>query len=195
MVRMEVAGLSLDKKTRAPILILKDLTGEKTLTIWIGAMEAMAISIFLNQVEVPRPLTHDLMLSSIEELGAQLLGVDIVRIEGGTYYAELDVDMQGKRSRIDCRPSDAVALALRAGIPILVAQNVLDEAGTESSKLHIQPDDPAVDGAAQMMRSAQNATKSREASRRMAQAGDHKRDEESLADLLKKMQPDTKYKM
>lgn len=194
MVRMEVAGLSLDKKTRAPILMLKDPAGERMLNIWIGAMEAMAISIFLNQVEVPRPLTHDLMLSSIEELGAQLLGVDIVRVENGTYFAELDVDMGGKRSRIDCRPSDAVALALRAGIPILVSDDVLEATTAESEKTP-QPSDPAKDGAAQMMRSAQNSEQTQIDSRRVAQAADRGNDDESLADLLKKMQPDTKYKM
>ncbi|WP_290924104.1 bifunctional nuclease family protein [Halodesulfovibrio sp.] len=194
MVRMEVAGLSLDKKTRAPILMLKDPAGERMLNIWIGAMEAMAISIFLNQVEVPRPLTHDLMLSSIEELGAQLLGVDIVRVENGTYFAELDVDMGGKRSRIDCRPSDAVALALRAGIPILVSDDVLEATNAEGEKAP-QPSDPAKDGAAQMMRSAQNSEQTQIDSRRVAQAADRGNDDESLADLLKKMQPDTKYKM
>ncbi|MEZ6853300.1 bifunctional nuclease family protein [Halodesulfovibrio aestuarii] len=194
MVRMEVAGLSLDKKTRAPILMLKDLAGERMLNIWIGAMEAMAISIFLNQVEVPRPLTHDLMLSSIEELGAQLLGVDIVRVENGTYFAELDVDMGGRRSRIDCRPSDAVALALRAGIPILVSRTVLETTDTATGHSP-QPHDPATDGAAQMMRSAQDSQKTLEDSRRIAQVTDPKRDDESLTDLLKKMQPDTKYKM
>ncbi|SIN70761.1 bifunctional nuclease family protein [Halodesulfovibrio marinisediminis] len=194
MVRMEVAGLSLDKKTRAPILMLKDPAGEKMLNIWIGAMEAMAISIFLNQVDVPRPLTHDLMLKSIEELGAQLLGVDIIRVENGTYFAELDVDMDGKRSRIDCRPSDGVALALRAGIPILVSQSVLDAVGTGPDNSP-QPNDLATDGAAQMMRSAQNDRQSQNDSRRIAQAAEQKRDDDSLADLLKKMQPDTKYKM
>jgi bifunctional DNase/RNase len=168
---MEVAGLSLDKKTRAPILMLKDLAGDKMLNIWIGAMEAMAISIFLNQVEVPRPLTHDLMLNSIEELGAQLLGVDIVRVENGTYFAELDVDMGGKRSRIDCRPSDAVALALRAGIPILVSRNVLEATYNETGRTP-QPNDPATDGAAQMMRSAHNSQQTQEDSRRLAQASD-----------------------
>ncbi|OBQ57493.1 bifunctional nuclease family protein [Halodesulfovibrio spirochaetisodalis] len=193
MVRMEVAGLSLDKKTRAPILMLKDAAGEKMLNIWIGAMEAMAISIFLNQVEVPRPLTHDLMLSSLEELGAQLLGVDIVRVENGTYFAELDVDMGGKRSRIDCRPSDAVALALRAGIPIQVAPSVLE---AETPTKQAMPEtDPAVDGAAQMMRSAQSSQQTQEDSKRMAQAAKPERDEESLAELLQKLQPDTKYKM
>lgn len=193
MVRMEVAGLSLDKKTRAPILMLKDAAGEKMLNIWIGAMEAMAISIFLNQVEVPRPLTHDLMLSSLEELGAQLLGVDIVRVENGTYFAELDVDMGGKRSRIDCRPSDAVALALRAGIPIQVAPSVLEAETT--TKQAMPETDPAVDGAAQMMRSAQSSQQTQEDSKRIAQAAKPERDEESLAELLQKLQPDTKYKM
>ncbi|MCG8531678.1 MAG: bifunctional nuclease family protein [Desulfovibrionales bacterium] len=194
MVRMEVAGLSIDKRTRAPILILKNLEGDKNLNIWIGAMEAMAISIFLNEVEVPRPLTHDLMLSSLEQLGAQLLGVDIVRVENGTYFAELDLDMRGRRSRIDCRPSDAVALALRAGIPIQVASDVLNEAGV-TGDLTLTPNQPAVDGAAQMMRAAKRSQSVQQASRRMAEAATPQKDEDSLSDLLKKLQPDTKYKM
>lgn len=129
MREMKVFGLALDENNQSPVLILKDLKDEAGLPIWIGAMEAMSISMVLNKVAFPRPMTHDLMLSVIAGLGGKLARVEITALEEGTYYAELVVVQQGGLRRIDARPSDAVALALRAESPILVAETVLARAG------------------------------------------------------------------
>ena len=117
------------------MLILKDIDEKTVLPIWIGAMEAMAISLALNEVKLPRPMTHDLLLSAISNLDARILAVDVVSLRDGTYYAELEVEQGGKKKRIDCRPSDGIALALRAEAPISVAEDVLDQAASDREML------------------------------------------------------------
>ena len=129
---MHVFGLAMDEKTQAPVLNLKDELQELALPIWIGAMEGMAISIALNKVEFDRPMTHDLLLLAIEHLGGQLVGVDVTRLEEGTFYAEMVVERGEETLHIDCRPSDAIALAVRCGAVIRVAEAVLDAAGIRS---------------------------------------------------------------
>lgn len=126
MVEMIVFGLALDEESQVPILILKDKSEDVIFPIWIGAMEAMAISMAINKVSVARPLTHDLILGVLEKLGGQLQAVEVVSIREGTYYAELVVQVKEEVVRIDCRPSDSIALALRAEVPIRVAQEVVD---------------------------------------------------------------------
>lgn len=125
MVEMIVFGLALDEESQVPILILKDKTEDVIFPIWIGAMEAMSISMALNKVAVSRPLTHDLILGILDKMAARLEAVEIVSIHEGTYYAELVVRVKEEVLRIDCRPSDSIALALRAAVPIRVAQDVV----------------------------------------------------------------------
>lgn len=132
MVEMKVFGLALDEDSQVPVLVLKDMEEKSILPIWIGAMEAMAISLALNQVKLPRPMTHDLLLSSITSLEAVILSVDVVSLEAGTYYAQIQVRQNDKTKLIDCRPSDGIALALRAKAPIRVDETVLDKAATNN---------------------------------------------------------------
>lgn len=132
MVEMRVFGLALDEKNQSPVLILKDLEEKTVLPIWIGAMEAMAISIALNKVEFSRPMTHDLLLSTILALGGRVVRIDLVRIVEGTFYAELVVEQGETTHRIDARPSDAIAVAVRANAPLFVADEVLATVGTPS---------------------------------------------------------------
>ena len=135
MVEVTVLGLALDDKNQAPVLLLKDETGGVVLPIWIGAMEAVAISVILNNVDFPRPMTHDLLLTSLIQLGGTVEAVEVTRIENGTFYAEVVVRRSGETQRIDSRPSDAVALAVRAKCPIRVAPAVLDQAGTKGGEV------------------------------------------------------------
>ncbi|AGW13627.1 bifunctional nuclease family protein [Megalodesulfovibrio gigas] len=132
MVEMKVYGLALDEDTQVPVLVLKDLAGNTVLPIWIGAMEAMAISLALNGVSLPRPMTHDLLLSTLQALDARVVGVDVVSLQDGTYYAEIQVRQGDALRRVDCRPSDGIALALRAEAPISVHEDVLAQAATDS---------------------------------------------------------------
>ena len=132
MVRVEVFGLALDEKNQAPVLILKAQDAERFLPIWIGAMEAMAISVALNKVAFPRPMTHDLLLNVLHRLGGRVTGVEVTLVEEGTFFAEIVVDKGGETLRLDSRPSDAIAVALRAEAPLFVAEEVLQAAGSPS---------------------------------------------------------------
>jgi len=135
MIEMKVFGLALDEESQVPVLILKDL-GEKTvLPIWIGAMEAMAISLALNEVSLPRPMTHDLLLRVIIELGGKVTGIAVAALREGTYYADIEVEIGGERKKIDSRPSDAIALAIRAAVPIMVSKEVLEQVADDAKGL------------------------------------------------------------
>ncbi len=228
---MKVVGLSLDDATKAPILVLRREAGEELLPIWIGAMEAMAISIALNSVDVPRPLTHDLLLNTLRSLGAQLVAVDVVDLRDGTYFAELDILQGGTRTRVDCRPSDAIALALRADVPIFVSEDVLRRAAEDRMRPNLDENAPRRPADAASARAREEAAR-RDVRRKagqppwadgevgvagiveqMARARDAgaapdaaggedaspARDphdlEEQLAELLRSLDPETKYRM
>ena len=133
---MKIFGLAVDEKAQSPVLILKDESRDLALPIWVGPVEAMAISLAINAVETPRPMTHDLIGSVVAALSGSLTAVEVVSLREGTFYAELVLRTQadGKEEalRVDCRPSDAIALAARLNVPILVAESVLAEAGTRT---------------------------------------------------------------
>ncbi|MDP2846983.1 MAG: bifunctional nuclease family protein [Humidesulfovibrio sp.] len=148
MVEMKIFGLAVDEKAQSPVLILKDESRDLALPIWVGPVEAMAISLAINAVETPRPMTHDLIGSVVAALSGSLTAVEVVSLREGTFYAELVLRTQadGKEEtlRVDCRPSDAIALAARLNVPILVAESVLAEAGTrtlESAKAEFSGSD------------------------------------------------------
>lgn len=138
-IEMFVGGLVLDPSTQAPIVILKDETGQVTLPIWIGIAEATSIASAIKQVAMARPLTHDLMYSVLLDLGVTVERIVITELRESTYFAEM-VLRQGDRALIqDCRPSDAIALALRASAPIFVTDQVLDHAKTTFSGTPMPP--------------------------------------------------------
>ncbi len=130
MIEMKIYGLALDEQTQVPLLILKDKEAEQqVLPIWIGAMEAMAISISLNKVEISRPLTHDLLLNTLQTLGSSIERVVVMDLKEGTYYAEIYLEYSNQTYLVDSRPSDAVALAIRAQAPIFASQELLEQVG------------------------------------------------------------------
>ncbi len=133
---MKIFGLALDEQSQVPLLILKDLEDKQILPIWIGAMEAMAISISLNKVSISRPLTHDLMLQLLQTLGASIVRVEIVDLREGTYYAEMHMAYADQTFLVDSRPSDAIALAVRANAPVFAAQSLLDRVGKHLDQDH-----------------------------------------------------------
>ena len=125
MREVEIKALLVDPYQNTPVVLLKDQSSEKVVPIWIGTPEATAIAIALQQREFPRPLTHDLLQSVIETLGGELDMVVIDHIEDSTYFATLVVrDREGEVHEIDARPSDSIALALRTGSPIYIAEEV-----------------------------------------------------------------------
>lgn len=125
-VDFTIRGLALDPRNRSPILLLQDTGRQLLLPIWIGPYEATAILSRLEGRVPERPMTHDLALTLVETLDAEVLGVDIRAIEEGTFLADLRLRAGGHRElRIDCRPSDAIAIGVRAGAPIRVEASVL----------------------------------------------------------------------
>ena len=126
---MQIRGLILDPQSESPIVVLREMGESLYLPIWIGAFEANAIALALESVRLKRPMTHDLLRSTVEELGATLQRIEIHALLDGTYFARLVVHQAyGETVEIDARPSDAIALALRARAPIWVARAVLDHA-------------------------------------------------------------------
>lgn len=127
-VEMFVGGLVLDPATQAPIVILKDESGAVTLPIWIGIPEATSIASAIKQVTMARPLTHDLFFDLLLEVGVIVQRVVITELKESTYFSELVLGQGDRVIVLDSRPSDAIAMALRASAPIYVAQSVLDQA-------------------------------------------------------------------
>ncbi len=126
---MEVVGVRVEMPSSSPIALLREVGGtQRVLPIFIGAPEATAIALALDDVVTPRPMTHDLMTNVIEELGANLDHVSVTDLRDGVFYAELHLATGVGPHTISSRPSDAIALAVRTGSPIYAAESVLDEA-------------------------------------------------------------------
>jgi bifunctional DNase/RNase len=130
-VAMEVVGVRVELPTNTPILLLREREGTRYLPIWIGTPEATAIALALEGIETARPLTHDLMKSLLDALGADIERVDVTSLDEGTFFADLVIEAEGEQLTISSRPSDAIALATRAGAPVFASKALLDEAGIE----------------------------------------------------------------
>ena len=128
MVEMKVEGLTLDPLTNMPIIILKDLAGDKALPIWVGYFEANAIALEIEKINTPRPMTHDLLNNIISSLQAKVKHILVTDLKDNTFFAEISVIQNGSDMIIDSRPSDAIALALRSKSPIFVEEKVIEAA-------------------------------------------------------------------
>ena len=127
-VLMEIRGLMLDPSSKTPIVLLHDATADAFLPIWIGVFEANAIALRIEGLEPPRPMTHDLLFTSLGLLGAQVEKVKISELKENTFYAVISLRGPDGQHEIDSRPSDAIALALRAEAPIYAHRTVLESA-------------------------------------------------------------------
>jgi len=127
-IRMQIKGLMLDPTSNVPIVILRDEDEQVFLPIWIGVFEANAIALKLEDVDTPRPMTHDLLSNALIEMGGTVTKIVISDLQDNTFFARIHVKNGGKAVEIDARPSDAIALALRTRSPIFVLQPVLDKA-------------------------------------------------------------------
>ena len=145
-VEMELVGVRVEMPSNTPIVVLRERGGlRRYLSIFIGAPEATAIAFALEGVETPRPLTHDLLCTVVEAMGATLARVVVTELRDTTYYAELHLDRGGEPIVVSSRPSDAIALAARVGCPILSANAVLVEAGYLDDADVEADDEPDVD--------------------------------------------------
>jgi hypothetical protein len=128
LIEMSIKGLMIDPMTNAPIVLLRDVRQDRVLPIWVGPVEANAIALQIENVTTPRPMTHDLLMRLLQELGARLERVVISDLRESTFFAYLELRRGEEPLLVDARPSDAIALALRARAPIFVAESVLENA-------------------------------------------------------------------
>ena len=122
---MKVAGISVDPFTNTPIVLLKDLDDKDVLPIWIGLLEASSIATALENIETPRPMTHDLLKNILDNLHVKVIRIEVNDLKDNTYYALLHLEVDKKRFTVDARPSDAIAIAIRTGASIFVEESVI----------------------------------------------------------------------
>lgn len=126
--QMVVSGLTIDPFTNSPIMILKDVDSDKAVPIWIGLLEATAIASELENIKFSRPMTHDLLKNILDTTEISVVKVEVCDLRDNTYFALIHLFRDGRELTIDARPSDAIALALRAKCPIYVAEEVIRKA-------------------------------------------------------------------
>jgi len=131
MQEMHIYGVSFDLVGKQPIVLLKTAEGNKFLPIWIGHSEASAILMKLQSQAPARPMTHDLLNDVLDQLGAQILRITVTELRENTFYAQITLQQDGGEIEIDSRPSDAIALAIRAEAPIFAADRVIEESAIE----------------------------------------------------------------
>jgi len=131
MVEVTIDSIRVSLMSQHRVVILKDVDSDRYLPIWIGPFEADAITIILQEQEVPRPLTHDLLKNVISQLGGSVEQIVISELKNEVFYARIIVEVNGRTLEIDSRPSDAIALAVRARVPIYIEEAVMDKAAVQ----------------------------------------------------------------
>lgn len=146
MVEVTIESVRVSLMTQHRVVILKDIETERYLPIWIGPCEADAITIELQGVQVARPMTHDLLKTAIQEMGGVISHIVVTELRNETFYARVIIDLNGRTLELDSRPSDAIALAVRARVPIFVEDEVMDRTAiTPEENLMPESEAPAQD--------------------------------------------------
>ena len=133
LVEVRVSGLAIDDRNKTPVVLLQEASGDRVLPIWIGPAEASAIAMGLAGRKAPRPLTHDLLSTVINGLGAEVVRVDITELQDNTFFARIFLKRQSELFSIDARPSDSIALAIRAASPIYASEELIRATASEMS--------------------------------------------------------------
>ena len=133
---MSISSLTLDPVTNSPIVILKEIDGDQTLPIWIGLLEATAIASEMEGIKFSRPMTHDLLKNMMDMVNVKVIKIEVCDLKNNTYYALIHFKYGEEVMSIDARPSDALALSLRAKVPIFVAEEVI----SNSSQIDLKPE-------------------------------------------------------
>ena len=131
MQEMHIYGVSFDIVGKQPIVLLKTADGNKFLPIWIGHPEAAAILMKLQGASTPRPMTHDLLTDMLAQLEARVIRITVTELRDSTFYASITIQQDGSEIEVDSRPSDAIALAVRAEAPIFADDRVIEESAIE----------------------------------------------------------------
>jgi bifunctional DNase/RNase len=129
MIKVEIDSVRVSLTNQQRIVILKEVDRERYLPIWIGLYEAEAITIALQDIQVARPQTHDLLNAVIKALSGRLLQIEVLSLSEDVFYGNLVIEAEGRQIHVDCRPSDALALAARTHVPILISEEVMEQAG------------------------------------------------------------------
>lgn len=136
LIKVQLEGVRMEYPSQKPIILLKEVEGERFLPIWVGAFEASAIALELADFKTPRPMTHDLIISIIKELGAKVDFIAVTDIVNDTFYATLNlINLTEQTVPVDLRPSDAIAIAVRSKCPIFASKFVLENAGLRISSI------------------------------------------------------------
>jgi uncharacterized protein len=141
---MVISGLTVDPLTNSPIVLLKEVEGQRTLPIWIGLLEATAIASELEGIKFSRPMTHDLLKNLMGVMNVKVNRVEVCDLKNNTYFALIHINYNGKDMSIDARPSDALAISLRMGAPIFVADEVIDK--SSQVEIKAEPEDKSEQG-------------------------------------------------
>lgn len=138
MIQMKVTGLTIDPFTNMPIVIMKDPEGKLALPIWIGLIEASSIATELEHIELSRPMTHDLIKTILGELDVVVERIEIVDLMDNTFFAAIHLKTPKKKMVVDCRPSDAISIALRAKADIFVDRKVIEKSRKIEASTHTE---------------------------------------------------------
>jgi uncharacterized protein len=141
--RAEVSAVAMDPEHKVPVVLLKPEDDDRFIPIWVGMNEASAILVALEGAETKRPMTHDLMIDTLTRCGVKVTQVELCDLEDGTYFAEIRVMHAGRVLRIDSRPSDAIAVALRAEAPVFIHERVLERVQFVDDPLAASDDESA----------------------------------------------------
>jgi bifunctional DNase/RNase len=129
MIEVQIDSVRVHLMTPQRLVVLKQAGSDRYLPIWVGPYEAEAITVALQEVEMSRPLTHDLLKNVFNAFNARIIRIEIVKLQNDIFYGNIVAEADGRELQIDSRPSDAIALSVRAHVPILVHRSVMDEAG------------------------------------------------------------------
>ena len=146
-VEMKIRGLMMDPTANTPIVILKDVVSDRMLPIWVGPYEANAIALEIEKTAPQRPMTHDLLRNLIAQIGATVDRIVVTDLIENTFYAVIEMTVDGHRVMLDSRPSDAIALALRVDCPIFVNEEVITSSRNTIDASRIEADDESDDDA------------------------------------------------
>jgi bifunctional DNase/RNase len=140
-VEVVVHGLTMDSKNNNPVILLKQKDGQKVMPIWIGLFEANSIAMSLGGVDVPRPMTHDLLKSVLEQSGLSVERVAVTELKDNTFYATIFLRRNDSQIQVDSRPSDAIALAVRSQCPIFIMDSIFTQSSIDLDSIEITPED------------------------------------------------------
>ncbi len=187
----QVSAVAMDPNHKVPVVLLKIEDDDRFVPIWIGLLEASAILVALDGVEVQRPMTHDLLCGMLSTCGASVTRVEVVDLREGTYYAELTLSIGDATTTVDARPSDALAIALRMDAPVFVHDRVLDKVQVEDGEMDAAGEGVPRDGA------EIEGLPTEDPVRPTTSIGDvGAMDEEEMREMLEKLDPDDfKYRM